>query len=152
MVKAIIKSIKISITSLLANKARSFLTMLGIIIGIGAVIIIMAVGASAQNLVLTQIKSLGTNLIGILPGHSEKESPLNAFTGFSVTTLTYDDAMALRDKKNVPNIVDVVAYNKSAGTAVWSLNSYDTNLSGITVGYLKVEGGEVKIGRFFTRE
>ena len=126
--------------------------MLGIIIGIGAVIIIMAVGASAQNLVLTQIKSLGTNLIGILPGHSEKESPLNAFTGFSVTTLTYDDAMALRDKKNVPNIVDVVAYNKSAGTAVWSLNSYDTNLSGITVGYLKVEGGEVKIGRFFTRE
>ncbi|MEE8131735.1 MAG: ABC transporter permease, partial [Candidatus Paceibacterota bacterium] len=106
----------------------------------------------AQSLILAQIKSLGTNLIGVLPGHSEEENPLSAFMGFSVTTLTYEDAMALREKRNVPNIIDVVAYSKGVGTVVWSSNSYDTNLSGATVGYLEVEGGKVEKGRFFTKE
>ena len=67
--------VKISTKSLLSNKGRSFLTMLGIIIGVSAVIIIMAVGAGAQSLIINQVKSLGTDIIGILPGASEEEGP-----------------------------------------------------------------------------
>jgi len=151
-VEVLIQDIKNSITALLSNKGRSFLTMLGIIIGVASVIVIISVGAGAQSLILAQVKSLGANLIGVIPGHSEDDSPFSAMMGFSVTTLTYDDAMALRDKTNVPNIVDVVAYSKGTGAVVWGPNSYDTQLNGATAGYLLVEGGEVDKGRFFTSE
>ncbi|MCK4744563.1 ABC transporter permease, partial [Candidatus Parcubacteria bacterium] len=98
------QSITASIAVLLSNKIRSFLTMLGIIIGVSAVIIIMAVGAGAQSLILSQIESLGTNIIGIMPGKSEENSPPTSAMGIIITTLTYEDAMALKDKGNVPNI------------------------------------------------
>jgi ABC-type antimicrobial peptide transport system permease subunit len=126
--------------------------MLGIIIGVAAVIVIMSVGAGAQSLILSQIKSLGSNLIGVLPGKSEEKGPPASVYGVVITTLTYDDAMALKKKSNVPNIVDVVAYTKGVGTLSWNNNTYDTNLSGATVGYMAVEGGEVEAGRFFTAE
>lgn len=144
--------VETSIKALLANKGRSFLTMLGIIIGVGAVIVIMAVGAGAQSLILAQVKSLGTNLIGIMPGKSEENGPPTSVMGIVITTLTYDDAMALRDKKNVPNAVEAAAFTNGIGTAIWGANSYDTNLKGTTVGYLEVESGDLEAGRFFTAE
>lgn len=143
---------KVSIKSLLANKGRSFLTTLGIMIGIAAVIIIMAVGAGAQGLILNQVKSLGVNMVGILPGASDDNGPPASVMGIVVTTLTYEDALALNDKKNAPNIVDLAAYYKSVGNASRGSNSYDTNLSGVTSGYLNVENGEVAEGRFFTKD
>ncbi|MFH1427806.1 MAG: ABC transporter permease [Patescibacteria group bacterium] len=151
MLSLIKQSIKTSITALLTNKARSFLTMLGIIIGVGAVIIIMAVGAGAQSLILAQVKSLGTNLVGVMPGKSESGPPTAAM-GIVITTLVYDDVLALQDKNNVPNLVEVVGYAKETGTLSWKANTYDTNLSGTTVGYLEVEGGELEQGRFFTKD
>jgi putative ABC transport system permease protein len=101
---------------------------------------------------LNQVESLGTNLIGVIPGGSEEEGPPAAMMGIAITTLTYDDAMALEEKKNVPNIVEVVAYTKGVGTISWGANSYDTNLSGCTVGFLEVEDGTVAEGRFFTED
>jgi putative ABC transport system permease protein len=72
--------------------------------------------------------------------------------GIVITTLTYEDAMALRDKKNAPHLIGVVAYSNGVGTASWGSQSYDTNLSGCTVDMIKVEGGEVESGRFFNEE
>lgn len=141
-----------SVISLLTNKVRSFLTMLGIIIGVGAVIIIMSVGAGAQSLILSQVKSLGTNLISVLPGESESDGPPASAMGIVITTLTYEDAMALRDPKNSLHLTGVVAYSNGVGTASWGAQSYDTNLSGCTVDMIKVEGGEVENGRFFNEE
>ncbi|MFH1522796.1 MAG: ABC transporter permease [Patescibacteria group bacterium] len=152
MFNLIRQSIKMSITALLTNKVRSFLTMLGIIIGVGAVIIIMAVGAGAQSLILAQVKTLGTNLIGIMPGKSEDEGPPASAMGIVITTLTYEDLQALRDKKNAPNITGVVGYTKGVGTLSWGANTYDTNLNGCTVDYLEVEDGEILEGRFFYEE
>ncbi len=126
--------------------------MLGIIIGVSAVIIIMAVGAGAQSLILAQVKSLGSNLIGILPGKSEDEGPPASVMGVVITTLKYEDALALENKRNVPNIAAAVAYTKGFDTLSWNSSSYDTSLSGATVGYLAVEGGEVAEGRFFTKD
>lgn len=152
MFSLIRQSIKMSLTALLSNKARSFLTMLGIIIGVAAVIIIVAVGAGAQSLIVAQVKSLGTNLVGILPGKAEESGPPASVMGVVITTLTYDDAIALRNKKNVPNIVDAAAYSVSIGTVTWGSVSYDTNLRGTTASYLNVEGGELSEGRFFTED
>ncbi|MCK5060023.1 MAG: ABC transporter permease [Candidatus Pacebacteria bacterium] len=126
--------------------------MTGIIIGVSAVIIIMAVGAGAQSLILAQVKTLGTDLIGVLPGKAEEDGPPASIMGIIITTLTYDDAVAMAESKNVPNVTAVVAYTKGTGTAVWGANSYDTNLSGCTTGYMEVESGEVLNGRFFNKE
>lgn len=126
--------------------------MLGVIIGVGAVIVIMAVGAGAQSLILSQIKTLGSNLVGVLPGKSEEKGPPASVYGIVITTLTYEDAQALKNKNNVPNLVDYVAYAKGVATLSWRDNQYDTNVSGATIGYLSVEGGEVEKGRFFSGE
>lgn len=138
--------------ALLLNKMRSFLTMLGIIIGVAAVIIIISVGAGAQSLILAEVKSLGTNLIGVLPGKSEDSGPPASIMGIVITTLTYEDAQALENKNNVPNITSAVAYSKGVATVSWRDRSVDTNISGTTVGYLETENGQVGAGRFFNKD
>lgn len=148
----IIQSYKTSLKALLANKGRSFLTMLGIIIGVAAVIIIVSLGAGAQNLILSEVESFGTNVIGVLPGKSDDNGPPASVMGIVITTLTYEDAMALAKKKNVPDIISVVAYSNGVATLSWRANTYDTSLSGCSTGYLEVENASVAEGRFFTKE
>lgn len=152
MLSRLKQSIRNSLSALLANKTRSFLTMLGIIIGVGAVIIIMAVGAGAQSLILAQVENMGADLIGVLPGKAEEEGPPATVFGIVITTLTYGDVLALADKKNAPNLKAVAAYSRGVGTASWESNKYDTNLNGTTASYPEVEGGEVETGRFFTKD
>ena len=152
MVQSFHESVRNSIKTLLANKARSFLTMLGIIIGVGAVIVIMAVGAGAQSLILAQVKTLGTDKVGVMPGNSEEDGPPTSAMGVTITTLKYSDAEALNDKNNVPNLINVAAYTKGVATVSWGANTYEANISGTNVGYLEVEGGEVENGRFFNKE
>src|SRR4030043_1514819 len=96
----LLNPIKISYKNLTAAKWRSFLTILGIIIGVASVIIIMAIGQSAQALILDQISGVGSNLIGILPGASDESGPPPAVMGISVTTLTYDDLQNLGDGRS----------------------------------------------------
>ena len=87
----------------MAAKFRSFLTILGIIIGVASVIIIMAMGRSAQALILDQVTGIGSNLLGVLPGASDEKSPPPAAMGIAVTTLKYGDLQALRNGRNVPH-------------------------------------------------
>lgn len=125
--------------------------MLGIIIGVGAVILIVALGAGAQSLILAQVESLGSNIVGVLPGNSGKDKPPSSAMGIVITTLTYDDAIALAKPSNVPNITDIVAYSDGNANLEWRRNNYQSSLKGCTVGYLEVEGGELAEGRFFTK-
>ena len=94
-------AVKLSFSVLRANKVRTFLTSLGIIIGIASVIIIMSVGAGAQSLIVNQISSVGSNLVAVLPGASEKNGPPASALGVVVTSLKYEDALAIR--KEIPN-------------------------------------------------
>jgi putative ABC transport system permease protein len=149
MVFPIKESIRISVKALLANKGRSFLTMLGIIIGVGAVILIISLGAGAQSLILDQVKSTGSNLIGVLPGKSESDGPPASVMGVVITTLVADDMEAI---KKLPHVAAAAGYSRSLATVTWRDNSYDTNVNGTSAGYLDTEGGEVAQGRFFTEE
>ncbi|MEK9173780.1 MAG: ABC transporter permease, partial [Patescibacteria group bacterium] len=83
--------LRIAYSSLLSAKLRFFLTVLGIIIGVAAVIMVMGIGASAQELVLSQVKKVGSDLIGILPGASEEDGPPASAFGIVTTTFTNSD-------------------------------------------------------------
>jgi putative ABC transport system permease protein len=152
MIEDIKQSLVLAWRALMSNKVRSFLTMLGIIIGVGAVIIIMSVGAGAQSLILNQLEGLGSDLLGVLPGQSDKNGPPSQAFGITVTTLKYNDAKALGQAKNVANVQAVAAYYQTQVSASWRDNDYDTTLNGVTANYLMVENGTVEKGRFFTDE
>jgi len=151
MFQIVVQSVSVSFKALLANKTRSFLTMLGIIIGVGSVIVIMSVGAGAQSLILNQIETLGSDLIGVLPGKSEEGPPASAY-GIVITTLTYEDALALGKKSNVPNISEVAAFYRGSYSVKYGVNSYDTTVNGTTANYFDVEGGGIAEGRFFNQD
>lgn len=132
------------------NKIRSILTMLGIIIGVLSVIVIMSVGQGAQSLVLNQVKSLGSNLVGVLPGKSEDSGPPAAAFGIVVTTLTADDAKALM--KSNSSIVSATGYVRGAATMNSGEATTDSSFVGVSASYLDVEDAIVAQGRFFTED
>lgn len=126
--------------------------MLGMIIGIGSVIIVMSVGASAQGLILNEIKGVGSNLIGILPGATSEGGPPAAVLGVTVTTLKYEDALALAKTANVPHAAAVASYVKGSGNLSWQNRSLDAGITGTTASHIKVEDADVETGRFITEE
>ncbi|MDD2753816.1 MAG: ABC transporter permease [Candidatus Portnoybacteria bacterium] len=142
----IIKNTK---NNLSLNKTRTFLTMLGIIIGVAAVIAIVSVGAGAQELLLAQVKAMGSNLIGILPGASDDKGPPAAVFGIEVTTLKYDDALEIR---KLPDIVAICAYVTGRGTVGYFNQNKELNYTGVLPEYLTVEDTAVAKGRFIKQE
>lgn len=144
--------IKISVRNLLASKMRSFLTILGIIIGVASVIMIMAAGISGQDLILNEIRGIGSNLIAVLPGASDEKGPPAAAFGISINTLTYDDLLALTNGRNVPEVIAGTGYVR--GTYSIKSAKEETVVSGVgvTAGYMDVEDATLDKGRFFTKE
>ena len=140
--------ITLSLVGLKTNKSRSALTMLGIIIGIAAVIIIMSVGAGAQSLILGQVEKVGSNLIGILPGASEEDGPPASAMGVIITTLKYEDALAI--KRNAPEVMAIASYARGIETVSWQNQQLDTTYVGTTASYLIVESSEIEKGHFFS--
>lgn len=136
--------------ALFSNKTRSFLTMLGIIIGVGAVVLIMSLGAGAQSLILGQLDGFGGDIIGVLPGQSDANGPPASVFGVKVTSLKIGDVQAFKDEKNVSHVDAAVAYYQTSVSLSWRDQSYDTTLQGVDGDYLAVDGGEVESGRFFS--
>ena len=144
--------IKISYKNLMAAKFRSFLTILGIIIGIASVIIVMAIGASAQQLIIAQVSGVGSNLVGVLPGASDEKGPPASVLGIVTTTLKQSDLDAVLLKKNVPNAVAASGYVSGIGTAKYKNNSRQNNFQGVSADFIDVEKNDLSSGRFFTDE
>ncbi|HPN96580.1 MAG TPA: ABC transporter permease [Candidatus Moranbacteria bacterium] len=132
----------------MAAKFRSFLTILGIIIGVASVIIIMAIGQSAQALILDQVSGIGSNLIGILPGASDEKGPPAAAMGIKVKTLKYGDLEALRNGKNVIEIENAAGYVMGSEVAKYKGENLTVSFTGTTASYINVENSEVEEGRF----
>ena len=116
----LIESLSIAIRSLLANKLRSALTMLGIIIGVGAVITLMSVGQGAQAAITSTFEQMGTNLLNVMPRSPEVGGMVGISPVFVTPTLTLDDAKALERIGSVAgvapvneNIVEVTAGDES---------------------------------------
>jgi putative ABC transport system permease protein len=144
--------IKISYKNLMAAKWRSFLTMLGIIIGVASVIIVMAIGASAQGLILDQVSSIGSNLVGILPGASEEKGPPATVFGTIITTLKYDDLQSILRKSNVPDVTHASGYVTGSATARYQENNFSVTFQGVSADLPNVENIKLGEGRFFLPE
>jgi putative ABC transport system permease protein len=137
-----------ALTALRRNVSRSLLTMLGIIIGVGAVITSMAIGSGAQAAVLKQIESLGANLVVIIPG-SITSGGVRLGSG-SRTTLTLSDVANIA--KDIPNLAGVAPYSQISAQVVAGSANWYTSIGGTTPSWLKVENWNVAQGRFFTDE
>jgi len=133
------------------NKMRSFLTMLGIIIGVMAVIVVMSVGSGAESLILNEVKSIGSNLISVIPGKAEEDGPPSSVFGIVVTSLKYEDGEALANSA-YPSIESVSMYVKGNDRISWEDKKVDTNFNGVSEEFLEVDSAEVEKGRFFSKE
>jgi putative ABC transport system permease protein len=139
----VLQSAQIAGRALRVNKLRSGLTMLGIIIGVGAVIAMVSVGAGAQVRLGEQIQSLGSNLIILMSG-STSSGGIRLGAG-TQATITEDDAIAI--ERDVP--VVQVAAPTSRGTAqiVYGNLNWSTSIQGVTTNYLEARDWAVSAGR-----
>jgi putative ABC transport system permease protein len=144
-----LSTIKLVFRTLLARKGRSFLTILGIVIGVAGVIIIIALGAGAQSLVLGQVTKLGSDLLSVQPGKSNEKGPPSQIFGIVVTTLTLDDAVAIRDSGRVPDAAAVSAWVHGSATVTWQNKTIDTAFSGTEYNYPEGINVPIEIGRFY---
>ncbi len=128
------------------NKMRSFLTMLGIIIGVGAVIAMLAVGQGAEYSVKEQIASLGTNVLMVYPG-SQQQSGVRTGAG-SAVTLTEDDATAIA--RECPAVQYISPGSMAGGQAIAGNLNWSTLIQGVGVDYLEIREWPLAYGEFFT--
>jgi putative ABC transport system permease protein len=143
------ETLRTGLEAIRSHRLRSVLTMLGILIGIAAVILTVGFGEGASAQIKAQINSLGTNLLIITPGSATSSGGVNGPLG-SATTLTLQDATALASKAAAPDIavvapVSMTGATLTAGTANWS-----TSVMGTTPGWLQVRARAVAEGRFLT--
>ena len=134
---------------LLANKLRSFLTVLGIIIGVGAVIGVMGVGEGAKRNITTQIEKLGSNVISIYYRRPDSKDQALQWRGRS-EGLTYQDAIAM--KKELDFITEVDPEVRSDVSVKYKDKDWDTQVIGALPSYQYVNNHQVKDGRFFTED
>ena len=139
-------TLRIALAALRVNKLRSALTMLGIIIGVGAVIAMTAIGAGAQARVEDQIRSLGSNLIIVLPGNITSGG-VRLGSGAQLT-LSEDDAAAL--PREIPEIEVAAPQLRGGGQVVFGNSNWSTQILGVTPDYLVAREWEVVSGRPFT--
>lgn len=140
------ESLRLAWHSLGANKLRSALTTLGIIIGVAAVIALLSLGRGVQTSITSQIESIGTNLLYVRPG-AQTQSGVRAEIG-SAVTLTLDDARALADPANVPSAVAVAPQVSSFGQVVALGQNVRTQILGVTPEYAQVRNYQVLSGEF----
>jgi putative ABC transport system permease protein len=122
---------KTSITGLSTNRSRSLLTILGIVIGITAIMLVVSLGAGAQNLILGEVQGLGTNTIAIIPGQVST-SPSSAAAALYSDSLKPADITALENKANVPNLQSLMPVVLGSGNASFGSNTYQSTIFGAT--------------------
>jgi macrolide transport system ATP-binding/permease protein len=130
------------------NKLRAVLTMLGIFIGVAAVIAMVAVGNGARYSVEQQIQSLGTNLLVVLPGATTSNGVRAGFG--STSTLTVADAQAIA--KEVSGAFAVSYMDRQVGQVVYGNRNWSTTITGTTPEYLEIRDWPLASGRAFTTE
>ncbi len=139
-------AMKIAFRALRINKLRSSLTMLGIIIGVGAVIAMVAVGSGATQRIRDQIASIGSNVIMVMPG-SITASGIRLGSGYAVS-LTLDDAKAIA--RDCPAVQAVAPSSRSGAQVVYGNNNWATSIYGTTPDYLTIRDIAIQSGAAFT--
>lgn len=143
-----ISTFKIAIISLKTNKMRSCLTSLGIIIGVGAVIVMLAIGTGASNKVTKDMESMGSNLLTVRSASANQGGVKQGFG--SKPSLTLNDSVAIeRLARGIDEVAPVSNENKQL---VYGNQNWSSTIYGTTSKYLSIKNYEILIGRNFTRD
>jgi len=140
--------IRQGLRTLAANKIRSGLSMLGILIGVAAVVAMMALGKGAQKAIETQLSSLGSNLLLLRPGSSRMGGV--AQESGSITKLSIEDALEL--KNNIKELKSISPSVNGRGQATYANKNTNTQIQGVTEFYASMRNLEVNLGRFLNAE
>ena len=143
-----ISSLKVALRALQTNKMRSFLTMLGIIIGVGAVIVMVAIGAGAREMIAKQIASMGSNLLMVVPGATTAGGA--RMGGGSASSLTSDDARAI--KEECPAIKTVAPIWGGVTQIIYGNQNWNTSVTGTTPSLFEIREWPLAAGRNFSEQ
>ena len=136
------ENFRIALRALAANKLRSALTMLGIIIGVGAVVALMAIGNGATASITEQVQGIGANLIVVFPGQTD-QGPQT-----TIAPMNYRDYEVLT--KNLENIVGITPVYQGGATVSYAKKSITTQVTGTTPDFAPVRAYEIWYGRFLS--
>jgi len=143
----ILEALNIAIRSLLANKLRSALTMLGIIIGVGAVITLMSVGSGAQAAITSSFEEMGTNALYVMSTSAEGGGMMAIQYGTQTPNLTLEDAQAL---ESIDGVAAVAATNENIASITTGGDSKTVIIHGASAEYQAVYTHSIASGQFFT--
>ncbi|MEW6424523.1 MAG: ABC transporter permease [Bacillota bacterium] len=135
-----------ALVALQANKARSLLTVLGIVIGVAAVIIMISLGQGAEKRISAQMQRMGSNLLMVFPGAAGAQV---RGAGGTVNTLTLDDARAIA---RLPGVARTTAEINTRGTASWGGQTWVTSVTGTTPEMPLIANRKVENGQFFDEQ
>jgi len=138
------ESLRIALSSLLSNKLRAILTMLGIIIGVGAVITLMSAGKGVERLVQESFQSVGSNLLFIFPGSLEATSTTRQ------PEMTMGDYQAIADPFLVPDVLGIAPELSARANVTAGKQDIRTDISGVTAEFLTVRNRELADGSFIS--
>lgn len=144
----LLASLKIALRGLMVNKMRSGLTMLGIIIGVGAVIAMIAVGSGAKKRIADQIASMGSNILIVLSGSSTSGGM--RFGAGTVPTLTVDDSKAILSE--IPGVKRVAPHISGVAQVVFGNQNWSTLVYGTIPELLEIREWSLQSGRVFTQQ
>ncbi|PLX20164.1 MAG: MacB family efflux pump subunit [Candidatus Muiribacterium halophilum] len=142
----IFESLSMAFKSIISNKMRSFLTTLGIIIGVASVIAMTSIGTGASKQITDRISNMGANLLMIQPGQSNRTGVVST----SFAPLTYEDGQAVAEESNYVEAVD--AQMSKRFIVIYKDKNYRTEVMGTTTSFLKVMNFNIDYGRFFTED
>jgi len=143
------ENIRLAIYSLVANKLRALLTMLGIIIGVAAVITLLSVGQSVESFVVAEFDGLGNNLLFVFPGQFEPgQGPVQPRGG----GLTNEDVAALSDSLRAPDIIAAIPQMDRLAVVTRGGSETRTNISGTTADFPEVRNFYPIAGNFFSEQ
>ena len=143
-----VATVQMAAAALQTNRLRTALTALGVIIGVGAVVTMMAVGAGAQARVAEQIRSLGSNLIIVMSG-SITSGGVRLGSG-SLLTITEDDARAIQ--RDVPSVEAAAPTVRGGVQVVFGNSNWSTAMQGVTPEYFQARDWGVTAGRLLTAD
>jgi len=149
--KRLLENIKIAFQALFLNKLRSFLTMLGIIIGVGSVVAMFSIGAGAQQSVIQSVQSIGSNLIIITPGNPEEENYMGAQLAFGTqqAELTIDDLRAIEREATL--ITEVAPVIFSSSVASYLNKSTQSTVFASTENGREIYNMKIEKGNFYSK-
>jgi putative ABC transport system permease protein len=142
-----IEFFKIAVGSLLVNKLRSALTMLGMIIGVGAVIVLMSVGTGLQNYITSTFEEMGSNLLFVTPANPDAPGIAAMTPGYATASLTMDDAEAMRD---IRSVIAVNPTNESFVKLIAGNESVSVVIEGTTPEFQQLYDFEIASGRYIS--